>query len=261
MFTTSTEYHDAHAKEYDAGYDAPYWRIYNEITWDYIKSCLPKSKKKSLILDAGGGTGLWAIRIAKLGFRVVLADISRGMLDEARRKIEIEKLQTQIEIVEADITNLKAIRTSTFDLTLAEGDPVSYCENPKKAISELARITKRGGFVTVSVDNKLTWAFRALKAHDFLKAEKALTNGIADMQGEDHCFPAHTFTIEELQALFRKNKLKPIRSVGKPAWANGEDYLSDNEVYERVLRFELKFSSLPSVAGAGGHIAVIGRKT
>jgi ubiquinone/menaquinone biosynthesis C-methylase UbiE len=260
MLSTSIEYHDAHAKDYDAGYDSPYWRIYNEITWNYIKPCLPKNKKKSLILDAGGGTGLWAIRIARLGFKVILADVSCGMLDEARRKMEMEGLQKQIEIVEADITNLKAFKSGTFNLTLVEGDPVSYCDNPKRAIAELARVTKRGGFVTVSVDNKLRWAFRSLKMHDFQNAEKVLTKGIADMPGADFSFPAHMFTIEELQALFRKNRLYPVKSVGKPIWATGEDYLNDNEIYEKVLKFELQFSSLPSVAGGGGHIAVVGRK-
>jgi len=260
MLLTSTEYHNAHAQEYDAGYDAPYWRIYNEITWKYIRPCLPKNKRKSLILDAGGGTGLWAIRIAKLGFKVVLADVSCGMLKEARRKVEMEGLQNAIEIVKADITNLKSFKTGAFDLTLAEGDPVSYCDNPKRAVSELARVTKRGGFVTVSVDNKLRWAFRELKMHDFQKADKVLRKGIGDMQGNDHFFPAHMFTIEELQALFRRNKLKPVKSIGKPVWATGEDYLNDVEVYERVLEFELRFSSLPSVAGAGGHIAIVGQK-
>ena len=244
MFLTSTQYHDAHAKDYDAGYNSPYWRIYNEITWNYIKPCLPKNKRKSLILDAGGGTGLWAIRIAKLGFRVILADISQGMLDEARRKIEMEGLQKRIEIVEAHITNLKGFKASAFDLSLAEGDPVSYCGNPKRAISELARVTKRGGFVTVSVDNKLRWAFRSLKMHDFQNSEKALTKGIADMKGTDFLYPAHLFTLEELQALFRKNRLNPVRSVGKPVLATGEDYLNDSEIYERVLKFELRFSSL-----------------
>jgi len=260
MLSTSTEYHNAHAKDYDAGYDSPFWRIYNEITWNYIRPCLPKSKKKSLILDAGGGTGLWAIKIAKLGFKVVLADLSSGMLNAARRKIEMEDLQKQIEIVEADITNLKTFKAGTFDLTLAEGDPVSYCQNPIRAVSELARVTKRGGFVTVSVDNKLWWAFRWLKMHDFQKADKALTKGIEGMQGNDYSFPAHMFTIEELQALFRKNRLNPIKSVGKPVWATPEDYLNDKEVYERVLKFEFRFSSLPSVAGVGNHIAIVGRK-
>ena len=260
MLSTSTEFHDAYAKEYDATYDAPYWRIYQEITWNYIKPCLPKSKSKSLILDAGGGTGLWSIRIAKLGYNVVLADVSKGMLEEARRKIEMEGLRKKITIIEADITNLEAFKNDTFDLSLAEGDPVSYCSNPKRAISELARVTVRGGFVTVSVDNKLRWAFRMIRSHDFRKAEKILRSGVAEMQGTDHSYPAHMFTIEELQAIFRKNRLNPVKSVGKPVWAMGEAYLEDPETYERILQFELRFASLPSVAGAGGHIAVIGQK-
>jgi len=260
MLLTSTQYHDLHAKEYDANYLSPYWRIYSEITWNYIKRCLPRSKKNSWILDAGGGTGFWAIRLARLGYQVVLADVSKGMLEEARRKIAKENLRGSIQILEADITDMKPFKNGQFHLTLAEGDPVSYCDSPKRAIAELARVTKKGGFVTVSVDNKLNWVASYIKRGDFKTADKALRQGIGTMRGENHSFSAHMFTIEELEALLRKNKLTPIMAVGKPIWATNDESLQKKEVFKRILAFELRFASLRSVAGRGGHIAVVGKK-
>jgi S-adenosylmethionine-dependent methyltransferase len=260
MLRTSMQYHDAHAKEYDEGYLSPYWRIYTEITWNYIQPLLPKSKKDSWILDAGGGTGFWAVRLAKLGYRVVLSDVSKGMLDEARRKIAKEKPRGAIEIVEADITDLKPFKKSQFHLTLAEGDPVSYCDNPKRAIAELARVTRRGGFVTVSVDNKLNWAARCIQRGDFKGADKVVEQGIAIMRGENHSFPAHAFTVEELEDFFRESCLTPVRIVGKPVWTVNDESLQTPATYKRMLAFELRFSSERSVAGRGGHIAVVGKK-
>jgi ubiquinone/menaquinone biosynthesis C-methylase UbiE len=35
---------------------------------------------------------------------------------------------------------MNEFKDNTFDLAIAEGDPVSYCSNPDQAISELARV-------------------------------------------------------------------------------------------------------------------------
>lgn len=258
--TTSTDYHNSHAHQYDDGYLSPYWKIYQEITWNYIQPLLPANKSNSLILDAGGGTGFWSIRLAKLGYRVILSDISTGMLEVAKEKIIKEKLQKKIEVVVADITNMSIFKNSTFDLSLAEGDPVSYCKHPTQAISELARVTKRGGHATVSVDNKLNFVARFLKRGQIQDAATLLKKGIGVMKGEQHAFPAHMFTIEELEDIFKKRKLKPIKRIGKPVWVTFDDDLNNKKIFESLLSMELKFGSLPSVAGIGGHIALVGKK-
>ncbi|RLD14536.1 MAG: hypothetical protein DRI28_03265 [Caldiserica bacterium] len=69
------EFYDKIAEEYDRIYQTPYWRLYHEITWHNIKQFLPR-RENAIILDAGGGTGYWAIKLAKLGYKVILTDIS-----------------------------------------------------------------------------------------------------------------------------------------------------------------------------------------
>ena len=46
-----------------------------------------------VVLDAGGGTGKWTIPIVEKGLKVVLYDISREMLNVARRKIVGKNLE------------------------------------------------------------------------------------------------------------------------------------------------------------------------
>ena len=120
------------AKEYDKQYKTPYWRLYHEITWDNIKKFLPK-KKNALILDAGGGTGFWAIKLAKLGYKVILTDISEEMLKVAKKNIKKEKLKSKITVKKGDIRNMSCFPSNYFAMALAEGDPVSYCLDAKKA--------------------------------------------------------------------------------------------------------------------------------
>lgn len=92
MKTKSEIYHDRTARQYDRTYQTPYWRLYHEVTWHNIERFLPKADG-SFILDAGGGTGYWAIKLAELGYRVALTDISARMLEVAKRKIAKESLQ------------------------------------------------------------------------------------------------------------------------------------------------------------------------
>jgi len=264
MKTTSTDYHNRTAHEYDQGYQSPYWQIYNEITWHYIKSVLPRNKDDALILDAGGGTGLWAIKTAELGYKVVMTDIADNMLEMARKKIADEELTNKITILNCDIIDMSQFDNEQFDLSLAEGDTVSYCSDPEKAISELARVTKPGGHVTVSVDNKLNWVAIYYKQGKIEQAEELLRTGMAQMQVKSghgfDWFPAYMFTVQELETLFRKCNLEPVKAVGKPVFTPFDKSLENGEIYKCFLDLELEFSSLPSVAGKGGHIALIGKK-
>ena len=50
-----------------------YYKIYDAITWKYIEPYVPKDPD-ALVLDAGGGTGRWTIRMARKGCKVILVD-------------------------------------------------------------------------------------------------------------------------------------------------------------------------------------------
>ncbi|MDD5697301.1 MAG: methyltransferase domain-containing protein [Victivallaceae bacterium] len=260
MDTTSTRYYNEIAASYDADYKTPFWRMYNEVTWNYLKDCLPENKTDSLVLDAGGGTGLWAVKLAKLGYRVVLTDVSEGMLDVAEKKVVAEGLSDRIRIINSDITDMRQFQDNAFDLVLAEGDPVSYCSAPQKAIKELSRVCRKAGYITVSVDNKLTWMKRSVERCDFAAVDKIMSTGIAMMPTTENTgYPAFTFTIDELEAIFRKNNVRLVRTVGKPVFAGKHD-LEDEDIYNKLLEYELRYASVRWLAATGGHIAVIGQK-
>jgi len=60
----------AHHDEWSAPYDADYFErfaLYHKVTLDNIRRFVPE-EKGSLILDAGGGTGIWSIELARMGY-------------------------------------------------------------------------------------------------------------------------------------------------------------------------------------------------
>jgi ubiquinone/menaquinone biosynthesis C-methylase UbiE len=64
------------------------------------------------VLEVGCGTGRIMIPLAREGFKVTGIDITRSMLDIARRKVCVEKhpAQGRIEIIEADMRNFSLNR-------------------------------------------------------------------------------------------------------------------------------------------------------
>ena len=252
------EFYDKIAKEYDQIYRSPYWKLYNEITWYNIRRFLPK-KKNSIVLDAGGGTGYWAIRLAKIGYKVILTDISEEMLKVAKVKIKRQKLENRIKIKRVDIRNMSCFESNFFDIAVAEGDPVSYCLKPKKAIKELRRVAKPNSPVIVSVDSKYPVISKFISEELFNKIPRLLKNGILE---HEHKFQA--FSPEELKKLFETNGLKVVRIIGKPILIQLIPKEKRKEIikkhFRKILNLELKFCDVQSLVGVGGHLEIVGIK-
>lgn len=260
MKISPKDYYNKIAKKYDDSYKEPFWQFYHDLTWRYIQKYLPENIDNCKILDAGGGTGNFSILLAKLGYNVVLSDISEKMLYCAQEKIIQEKVKDKIELIKLDITNMSLFRDEIFDLVIAEGDPISYCSNPYSAISELSRVAKINSHVIISVDNKIKFAKMEITKRNFKGAEKILKTGITDMPTENgDFFPAYTFTLNDIKNIFKKYSLDIVFHIGKPVFATPE-LLKNKDNYERLMNIELNYSTNNSYVNYGGHIAVVGKK-
>jgi len=100
-----TAYFNKIAEEYDKkqideilSCDELYYYVRDRIEWYYIEKYLPK---KGIVLDVAGGTGRLTIPIALRGLKVVLIDISEGMLKVAREKVKEHGLEDKVIIKEA----------------------------------------------------------------------------------------------------------------------------------------------------------------
>lgn len=263
MKTPSEAYHDYEAPVYDAKYDeSPFFvKVYEPVTWDNIRRFLPSLPAR--VLDAGGGTGRWTLPLAQMGYEVTLTDISGGMLEVAQAKIEAEGLAERVTILRQDIRDMHELADESFDLVLAEGDPVSYCEDPAAAIGELARVAKGGAHVLISVDSRIAAIF-AMGRLDFDAAEDLLRTGQMQWRGPDEelAFPIHAFTIPELTGLIESSGLQVVRVLGKPVFFRRlrqdvqEMILADGELTRRLVELECRYADDPGWAGSAGHVEV-----
>ncbi len=100
------------------------------------------------ILDIATGTGDLAINLAKTeASKIVGLDISEGMLDVGRKKIEKLNLNNTIEMVLGDSEKIPFENNSFDAITVAFG--VRNFEDLEKGLSEIYRVLKTGGTFAV----------------------------------------------------------------------------------------------------------------
>ncbi|MFD0931069.1 bifunctional demethylmenaquinone methyltransferase/2-methoxy-6-polyprenyl-1,4-benzoquinol methylase UbiE [Psychroflexus salinarum] len=107
-----------------------------------------KKTKPEYILDVATGTGDLAIAMADSDAKKIVGlDISAGMLQVGKNKINAKNLDDRIEMVQADSENLP-YSDNTFDaITVAFG--VRNFEDLEKGLSEIYRVLSPGGIFVV----------------------------------------------------------------------------------------------------------------
>jgi ubiquinone/menaquinone biosynthesis C-methylase UbiE len=246
--------------------------VYDQITWDNIEPFLPK---RGWILDAGGGAGVWSIKIAEQKqCSVILLDITQKLLETGQRRIRDKMLTGQIHVLDADIRAIPHPEMS-FDFVLCEADPISICGDPGKAISELSRVLKPNGYLVAGVDSTLYRAFTAMsegKSLDYVS--EFLQTGIAQAVDEA-LFKSKSYTPTELMALLEKHELKTVKIVGKPIAfgpSMGDSFVSaiprekrrrifeDPMEKQKLARILRKIYEEPYIAGLGSHLHIVAVK-
>lgn len=260
-FNSAVDKHNAIAEEYEQQYNISYWKLYDRLTWDHMaENILNNLKPNSIMLDAGGGTGKWSRALIKNGVsQVELIDMAENMMQQGMVYVAEEGLLDKIHFSKQDIVSLP-FTDDYFDIVISQGNPVSYCSDPYKAIAELTRVAKPGAPVIISVHNKLammnyfcflTGKFDIDAALEFAKTSKVITD-----------YPVYAFTPDELKAVCLNNGLEFCSLIGKPCisgFVQSEAYLRilDDEIgFEKTVSLEKMYWNDPSCLGMAGHLQI-----
>lgn len=120
----------------------------------YLKDLQPKK-----LLDVATGTADVAIMASRLlkPSTVTGIDISEGMLEIGRKKVEKEGLQNTIELLKGDSETI-SFNDNSFDaVTVAFG--VRNFQHLEKGLSEILRVLKPGGRLVVLEFSQPKWLF------------------------------------------------------------------------------------------------------
>jgi len=261
-------YYDKKSPNYDAGFDTLFFKVYDEITWRYLEPYIP-SRPNASVLDAGGGTGRWAIRMAKKGCRVVLLDISEGMLKAARERIKREGLQHCIHVRKGDIKQLD-YPNETFDMILCE-HALFLFKDQDRVVKELVRVLKKEARIIISAQNRYAQSLAHLPEEPISeKLEQALNvlSGVQhDAMTTDGSIGIYSLTPDEFSALLEGNGLRIEKIICKgvttplrlaPQFIMKKEY--STEVLNKLLRLELAFCERRDALALAAHLQAIAHK-
>ncbi|HEY9287400.1 MAG TPA: methyltransferase domain-containing protein [Candidatus Dormibacteraeota bacterium] len=123
------------------------------------------------VLEVGAGTGVMSLLIAELGYQLTAIDISRGMLQEARRKAAQRRLPITFEIADAEVLPFP---DDEFDAVF--GRHILWTlPQPDKALREWHRVLRPGGAL-VLVDSL------AVRPNTAARLRRAISRLLATLQ-------------------------------------------------------------------------------
>jgi ubiquinone/menaquinone biosynthesis C-methylase UbiE len=134
----------------EAFVDGAIYRKRQEIVLGWIDElAIPTGEK---LLEIGCGGGRCTVALAQRGYLVQAVDSVPGMLDSTRQLVVQAGLRSSVSIGLGDAHKL-AFEDRTFSLVLSIG-VMPYLHSPAKALREMARVLKPGGFLLVTAGNR-----------------------------------------------------------------------------------------------------------
>lgn len=138
-----------------------FWDIYGSSAWDSVQLPINRKMIKSVVLtlkeqmthdgetvlDAGCGTGNYAVALAENGFCVTGIDYSSGMLESAHSKIT-PALSDHLSFQKQDMNDRLSFPDSSFDHVISMTSLWTVAD-PRFTLGELTRVVRPGGTIVV----------------------------------------------------------------------------------------------------------------
>lgn len=168
----------------------------SSVVWGALESVLEGADGHQ-VLDIGGGTGGFAVRVAALGHRITVVDPSPDALAALARRAE----EDGVDVVglQGELSSLDSlVEPSSVDVVLCHG-VLEVVEDPAQALEAIARVLRPGGVLSVVVAQRHAAVLARAMAGHFQQARELLEgSGPARPDGTK---PNHRFTADEISDL------------------------------------------------------------
>lgn len=265
-----------YAKNVDTADQQYFWKLSDALILEILRRNIPDAGAEGIILDAGGGTARWAIRLSRsYASRFCVYDLSPDMLTKARENISAENLEDRIRLQEGDLTDMRDIGDESIDHITSIYSPISFIPEKEKAVRELFRILRPKGRIL-------------LMGHGYFNAIASKINNyhapvdeLRDLERDSLVkwapgVPAlNVFSKESMEQLLRHAGFTPLTTFGVPVFVQPgpEDFdpenkrtsgiskaLADKAFFEAIFALEMKHNAETSVADRGVNIFALAEK-
>lgn len=174
------------------------------VVWDVLRAAFAErsaalGRAALEVLDAGGGTGGFAVPLAQLGHHVTVVDPSPDALAALERRAAEAGVTGQVRAIQGDAAGLlEVVDPASADALLCHG-VLEVVDDPTTALAAVAKVLRSGGVASVLAANRHAVVLsRAIGGH-FEQARRALDD--PGGRWSDHDPVPRRFDLAELSKL------------------------------------------------------------
>jgi SAM-dependent methyltransferase len=185
------------------------------VVWDAVREVLDGASGPASVVDIGGGTGGFAVRVAELGHRVVVVDPSPDALAILARRADENGVADLVTGRQGDLDDLPDLLAGSEAGAVDGGVDVVLCHgvleilaDPAAALAALSGVLRPGGTLSLLVNQRHAAVVARAMAGHFAQARSLLdvSPGASDRAPDRATVPgdtvtSHRFTADEIAAM------------------------------------------------------------
>ncbi len=124
------------------------------VVWEVLSAVLAEAGRDLHVVDAGGGTGGFAVPLAAAGHRVTVVDPSPDSLAALQRRAAEGGLSDRVTGVQGDLTELPGlVDAGSVDLLLCHS-VLELVDDPAEALAGIVGVLRPGGRLSLLAANR-----------------------------------------------------------------------------------------------------------
>ena len=238
------------------------------VVWDVLRDVLAAraaqtGREQLDVVDAGGGTGGFAVPLAALGHHVTVVDPSPDSLAAAQRRAA--EMNVRISAVQGEAAGLDSVAgEQTADLVICHS-VLEYVDSPPDALAAISRVLRSGGTVSVLASGAVAAVLHRALAGRFDEA-RALMDATADDTAAGTAGGGavpRRFTLPGLVALIEAVGLTPGAAHGAEIFGGLVPSAlaeADPGATESLRALEAAAATFPALRDIAAKLHVLGRR-
>ena len=238
------------------GCEGPHAVRFN-VLWHDLLEGLPRLQDGNWrILDAGGGMGQIALKLARLGHTIVLCDPSTEMLAKAGDTFRADGVQDRVQLIKCSIQQLPERVSGQFDLILCHA-VLEWLASPQDAVLGLRPFVQPQGYLSLLYYNKNAALLTALLAGEFSTAWTYLDGGSVPSGYKNQSHPLDPHVVRRWLEdagfdIVQTSEIRIVHDHVPDAYKNGPEL-------EELLTTEKRLRTIEPFASLGQHIHALCR--
>jgi ubiquinone/menaquinone biosynthesis C-methylase UbiE len=257
--------------------NSSFWKLSDKIILEIIKrEILFNTNKDSVVMDAGGGSGRWVVKMSKeTNSNFIIYDRSEDMLQKANENVKNAYIEDRVKIIAGDLTDIKEFDDNSIDFITSIYSPISFIYELETAFKELNRILKPGGKIIMMGHSLYNAIYSKINNYNSPAEEIKRLYKEHIIKWAPHVPELIAYSKESMEQELVKAGFEIEKTFGIPVFVQPgpEDFSPDNEGVSRISKYledvdnfnevfklEMASNSLPTVANRGMNIFTLATK-